>query len=81
MVPLSVLDLCPTVEGGTAAPSESRSRPYVMLGVNVVAADTQDQARSLAASGRQSFASLRAGHPIQLPPPSKEWEPRVHRAN
>jgi alkanesulfonate monooxygenase SsuD/methylene tetrahydromethanopterin reductase-like flavin-dependent oxidoreductase (luciferase family) len=28
----------------------------------------------LASSGRQSFASLRAGRPIPLPPPSKEWE-------
>jgi len=42
--------------------------------VNVVAADTDDEARFLASSGRQSFASLRAGRPIALPPPSKEWE-------
>ena len=34
----------------------------------------RDEARFLASSGRQSFASLRSGHPIQLPPPSKEWE-------
>jgi len=38
-----------------------------------VAADTDDEARFLASSGRQSFASLRTGRPIQLPPPSKEW--------
>ena len=44
-----------------------------MLGVNVVAADTDDEARFLASSGRQSFASLRAGRPIPLPPPSAEW--------
>src|SRR5262249_23328287 len=44
-----------------------------MLGVNVVAADSDDEARFLASSGRQSFASLRAGRPIELPPPSKEW--------
>ena len=31
-------------------------------------------ARFLASSGRQSFASLRSGRPIPLPPPSKEWE-------
>jgi luciferase family oxidoreductase group 1 len=55
-------------------PSAQLSRPYVMLGVNVVAADTDDEARFLASSGRQSFASLRQGHPIELPPPSKEWE-------
>ncbi len=27
----------------------------------------------LASSGRESFASLRAGKPIPLPPPSREW--------
>ena len=37
-------------------------------------AGTDDEARFLASSGRQSFASLRSGHPIRLPPPSKEWE-------
>jgi luciferase family oxidoreductase group 1 len=55
-------------------PSEDAPRPYVMLGVNVVAADTDAEARFLASSGRQSFASLRAGRPIALPPPSREWE-------
>jgi luciferase family oxidoreductase group 1 len=55
-------------------PSVDLSAPHVMLGVNVVAADTDDDARFLASSGRQSFASLRSGRPIQLPPPSKEWE-------
>ncbi len=54
-------------------PSAHLDRPYVMLGVNVVAAATDDEARLLASSGRQSFASLRAGRPIQLPPPSPEW--------
>ena len=55
-------------------PSDQLPRPYVMLGVNVVAADTDAEARFLASSGRQSFASLRSGRPIKLPPPSKEWE-------
>jgi len=54
--------------------SEHASQPYVMLGANIVAADTDGEARFLASSGRQSFASLRAGRPIALPPPSKEWE-------
>jgi len=54
-------------------PSAQLAAPYLMLGVNVVAADTDDEARFLASSGRQSFASLRAGRPIQLPPPSREW--------
>jgi luciferase family oxidoreductase group 1 len=55
-------------------PSDQLAQPYVMLGVNIVAADTDADARFLASSGRQSFASLRQGRPIELPPPSKEWE-------
>lgn len=54
-------------------PSAQLARPYLMLGVNAVAAPTDDEARFLASSGRQSFASLRTGHPIALPPPSHEW--------
>ncbi|MGE3276969.1 MAG: LLM class flavin-dependent oxidoreductase [Vicinamibacterales bacterium] len=55
-------------------PSARLAEPRVMLGVNVIAAASDEEARFLASSGRQSFASLRAGRPIPLPPPSKEWE-------
>ena len=58
-------------------PSPQLEQPYVMLGVNIVAADTDDEARFLASSGREAFTSLRAGMPIQLPPPSREWEKEV----
>jgi luciferase family oxidoreductase group 1 len=58
-------------------PSARHERPYVILGVNVVAANTDDEARWLASSGRQAMASVRAGMPIQLPPPSREWEPDI----
>ena len=51
--------------------------PYLILGVNVVAADSDDEARWLASSGREAVASLRMGRPIQLPPPSREWEKEV----
>ena len=54
-------------------PSERLARPYIMLGVNVVAAETDKEGQFLASSGRQSFASLRSGRPILLPPPSQEW--------
>jgi luciferase family oxidoreductase group 1 len=55
-------------------PSADRTEPYLILGVNVVAADTDDEARFLATSGRQSFASLRRGMPITLPPPARDFE-------
>ena len=70
----ALLDEAAAIYRERFTPSEHLRQPYLMLGVNVVAADTDDEARFLASSGRQSFASLRAGRPTQLPPPSKEWE-------
>jgi luciferase family oxidoreductase group 1 len=61
----------------TFRPSKTLDKPYVMLGVNVVAADLDDEARLLATSGRQAFTSLRQGMPIKLPPPNKEFEKDV----
>ena len=58
-------------------PSEQLARPYAILGVNVVAAETDDEARFLASSGREAFASLRRGMPTTLPPPSREFEKDV----
>lgn len=55
------------------SPSDRLAAPRVMLGVNVVAADTDEEARFLASSGREAIASLRAGKPIPLPRPSKNW--------
>ena len=50
-------------------PSEQLDRPYVMLGFNVVAADTDEQAAVLATSLQQAFVNLRSGRPTKLPPP------------
>ena len=41
-----------------------------MLGVNVVAADSDDQARLLLSSLQQAFVNLRSGRPAPLPPPA-----------
>jgi len=58
-------------------PSATLAQPYLMLGINVVAAATEDEARLLATSGRQSFANLRRGMPTTLPPPNPEYEKDV----
>jgi luciferase family oxidoreductase group 1 len=55
-------------------PSADHPEPYLILGVNVVAAEGDDEARFLATSGRQAFASLRLGKPIKLPAPNREYE-------
>jgi luciferase family oxidoreductase group 1 len=62
---------------GLFRPSEQLARPYAILGVNVVAAETDEEGRFLASSGREAFASLRRGMPVTLPPPSHEFEKDV----
>ena len=54
--------------------SDQLERPYVMLGFNVIAADTDEQARRLSTSRQQAFLNLRRGRPSRLPPPSDEVE-------
>ncbi|TFI58153.1 LLM class flavin-dependent oxidoreductase [Sphingomonas parva] len=50
-------------------PSEQLDRPYVMLGFNAFAADSDEEAQLLATSVMQAFVNLRTGRPTQLPPP------------
>lgn len=50
-------------------PSAQLAKPYVMLGYNVFAADTDDEAQLLATSMQQAFVNLRTGRPSKLPPP------------
>ena len=50
-------------------PSERLARPYAMAGFNVFAADSAEEAESLASSQQQAFVALRTGNPRQLPPP------------
>ncbi len=50
-------------------PSAQLERPYVMLGYNVFAADTDEEAQLLATSMQQAFVNLRSGRPSRLPPP------------
>ncbi|EKU30401.1 luciferase-like protein [Alcaligenes sp. HPC1271] len=54
-------------------PSVHLEKPYVMLGYNVFAADTEDEAKLLASSWQQSFVNLRSGRPGQLPPPVRDY--------
>ena len=50
-------------------PSEYLARPYLMLGVNVFAADTREEAAFLASSHFQWVANLHSGNPGPLPKP------------
>jgi len=58
-------------------PSAQLDSPYVMLGFNVFAADTDAAARLLATSMQQAFVNLRTGRPGQLPPPLEGYENKL----
>jgi luciferase family oxidoreductase group 1 len=55
-------------------PSAQLAHPYLMLGFNIFAADTDARARFLATSMQQAFVNLRSGRPMQLPAPVEDYE-------
>ena len=50
-------------------PSAQLAAPYVMLGFNVFAADSDEEGELLATSLMQAFVALRSGNPGKLKPP------------
>ncbi|MRV72840.1 MsnO8 family LLM class oxidoreductase [Duganella sp. FT92W] len=58
-------------------PSATLGQPYVMLGYNIFAADTDDEAQLLATSMQQAFVNLRSGRPGKLQPPSPGYLERL----
>ncbi|MDP3495099.1 MAG: LLM class flavin-dependent oxidoreductase [Hyphomonadaceae bacterium] len=50
-------------------PSPRLQKPYVMLGLNVIGAETDEEAKLLFTSIQQAFANLRLGRPGKMPPP------------
>jgi luciferase family oxidoreductase group 1 len=65
-------------------PSEQLERPYVMVGVNLFAADTDGEARRMFTTLQQQFVNLVRGTPGEIPPPVEtmdgRWSPaeRAH---
>jgi luciferase family oxidoreductase group 1 len=55
-------------------PSAQWKHPYVMVGVNAIAAERDDEAAYLASSLYQAFVALRRGTPRKLPPPVEGFE-------
>ncbi|WP_177167200.1 LLM class flavin-dependent oxidoreductase [Salinibacillus kushneri] len=53
-------------------PSEVLQKPYAMVGVNVIAADTEERAKWLATSQQQQFLSLGRGEPTPLKAPVED---------
>lgn len=55
-------------------PSEVLEKPYVMVGVNVAAADTDEEARRLATSHEQQFLNIIRGRTGKLKPPVDDMD-------
>jgi luciferase family oxidoreductase group 1 len=79
-------DMMPALELYRAQfkPSRQLHRPYAMLGLNVIVARTDDEARHLFSSVQQAFTNLRRGIPGQIPPPIDDidsyWSPQEKAA-
>ena len=58
-------------------PSAQLAQPYIMLGFNVFAADSDEEAVFRASSMQQAFVNLRSGRPAPLPPPVADYAQRV----
>ena len=59
-------------------PSDALHEPYAMVGVNVIAADTNEKAEWLATSQQQQFLGMQRGEKSQLKPPvnmDEVWTP------
>lgn len=55
-------------------PSDSLEEPYAMVGINIIAADTDDEAEWHATSMQQQFLNLTRGIPTKLQPPVEDME-------
>jgi luciferase family oxidoreductase group 1 len=55
-------------------PSKHLGNPYAILAVNVVAAETDQEARRLFTTQQQAFVNLRRGRPGLVPPPIDDIE-------
>ena len=65
----AALDDALAVYRRTFKPSARLDKPHVMLALNVVAADTDAEARRLFTTQQQAFVNLRRGRPGLVPPP------------
>jgi len=58
-------------------PSEWLDKPHAMLGINVFAADSDEEAKLLHSSRQQSTLAIRFGRRSLLPPPVADYESRL----
>ncbi|PEQ12290.1 alkane 1-monooxygenase [Novosphingobium sp. PC22D] len=62
-------------------PSAALDKPRFMAGINVLCAETDEEARYLASSNEQGFVALRGGSPGKLQPPIRGYRDTLDRAS
>lgn len=58
-------------------PSAQLKEPYLMMGFNICAGESTEEAEYLRSSSLQSFLNLRRGKPSLLPPPIENFEQQL----
>jgi luciferase family oxidoreductase group 1 len=76
----AMLDQAVAIYRDRFEPSDYLDKPHVMLGLNVVAAETDAEAKRLFTSLQQAFLNLRTGRPGPLPPPVDDMGDQLERA-
>ena len=61
-------------------PSPQQDKPYVMLGFNVCAAESDEEAEFLFSSTQQAFVNLRSGRAGKLPAPVRDYATMINEA-
>jgi luciferase family oxidoreductase group 1 len=74
-----MLDQALAIYRGSFRPSKQQPKPYALIGVNIIAAETDEEARFLATSQQMSFANLVRGERKLTQPPIADidtyWTP------
>ena len=68
------LDMALQIYRDRFKPSAQQSKPYALVGVNIIAADTDEEARMLATSQQMSFADMFRGKRRLTQPPIQDIE-------
>jgi alkanesulfonate monooxygenase SsuD/methylene tetrahydromethanopterin reductase-like flavin-dependent oxidoreductase (luciferase family) len=75
-----MLDQALAIYRGSFRPSKQQPKPYALIGVNIIAADTDAEAKYLATTQQMSFANLVRGQRKLTQPPIDDidtyWTPQ-----
>ncbi|MEW9854712.1 LLM class flavin-dependent oxidoreductase [Novosphingobium sp. M1R2S20] len=69
----AMLDQAAAIYRERFQPSEVRDKPHFMAAINVIAADTDEEAQFLASTNEQAFVALRSGSPGRMKPPIRNY--------